>query len=715
MATQREGGQSLADLGAGEILAEAVRALAEASTEPAGALGKVVELVASALDCFCVISLPNAAGTHLEPGAHYERDTARGEARRALAAATPAPVDSDLAAARVFRSGEALTLDPPDDAFLRARFPDPEQFERARALGAGAILITPLRVRGVCLGILTLVRSQPGSFTDEERRLATLLAQHAALGIHNAKLVNDLQRALQVSEATQRELASSEARLRQIFETAHEGIWVTDAARRTVLVNRRMAEMMREEPEAMIGASALDYVPPERRSDSASGLERRRAGVAERVEVQMMRRDGTILDALVAVSSLLDASGAYQGAVGLVTDVSEQRFVEHQLRQAQRMEAVGKLAGGIAHDFNNILSVVLGLAQLIRDDLPSDHVSQADLVELCAAAERGAKLTRQILAFSRRQVLQPVVLDVNAAISALLPMLHRLLGEQIEIRSFLSRDAGRIRVDAGQFEQVLINLSVNARDAMSEGGRLTFETQNVELDQQYVDGHLDTQTGPYVLIAVSDTGHGMNAATRARAFEPFFTTKEPGRGTGLGLSTVHGIVRQSGGHIWVYSEPGRGTTFKLYFPRTSAAVVALSVDEPAQEASLQLTILLVEDEGALRGVTETVLRRAGHRVLSAASPSLALECSKQFPDAIDLLITDVIMPEMNGQQLARQLNQSRPTMRVLFVSGYTENTIVHDGVLDPGVAYLPKPFTPDQLMRSVRQAMSTRPSQAPGS
>ena len=689
-----------------ELLSSCVAAFSEASAEPTRCLDVMVERVATALDCFCIVSLPVPDGKSLLPVAHFFSDVERGKVLRALASATPMRLDSDQAGARAFRTGEVVLVDQPDEQFLRARFPDPEQFERAKKNQAGAVLIAPLRLQGTSLGLLTLVRPQQGGpFSHREQRLATLLAGHAALALRNADLMQALQQELAARERVQSSLSASEGQLRQIFDTADEGIWVADADRRTVLVNRRMAEMMRESPEAMIGARVLDYLPSEARlSSSEQDARRRGGGLRQHIDLQLTRRDGSLLDVRITVNPMVDSAGAFQGTVALITDRTENKLIEEQLRQAQRMESIGRLAGGIAHDFNNLLSVILGLGYLVQEELPVEHPARAGLADICTAGERAARLTRQILAFSRKQVLQPVIVDVNDAIDGLLPMLRRLLGEQIDIRTFLNRDVGRIRVDPGQFEQVLVNLAVNARDAMPGGGRLTFETAPVTLDRVYVEKHVESTLGPHVMIAVVDTGAGMDRETQSRIFEPFFTTKAPGKGTGLGLATVHGIVRQSGGNIWVYSEPGQGTTFKLYFPVSEEQRAFAARREPALATTpgTTATILLVEDEEMLREVARAILTRAGHEVLAAARPSVALELARTYVGKIDLLITDVVMPEMNGKKLAEQVVAICPSIQVLYVSGYTENTIIHDGVLDPGVAYLAKPITPDSLLGRVR-------------
>jgi nitrogen-specific signal transduction histidine kinase/CheY-like chemotaxis protein len=380
------------------------------------------------------------------------------------------------------------------------------------------------------------------------------------------------------------------------------------------------------------------------------------------------------------------------------------RRSEEQLRQAQKLEAVGRLTGGIAHDFNNLLSVILSSSDLASADLSPDSPAQADLAEIRHAARRAADLTRQLLAFSRQQVLEPRNLDLNEVLFNLQKLLARVLGEDIELRMRLSPRLGTVKADPGQIEQVVMNLVVNARDAMPRGGMLTVETSNVYLDEAYARVHLEVEPGRYVLLAVSDTGVGMDKETQARAFDPFFTTKEQGKGTGLGLATVFGIVKQSGGNIWLYSEPAGGATFKIYLPRVQEAAETLSAIPVRRDARGTETILLAEDEPQVRAIARTILEKAGYRVLEATTPADALAISDQT-DLIDLLLTDVIMPKISGRELAERITKRRPSLKTLFMSGYTDDAVVLHGVLEAGVFFLQKPFTPDSLARKVRDVL----------
>jgi signal transduction histidine kinase len=378
---------------------------------------------------------------------------------------------------------------------------------------------------------------------------------------------------------------------------------------------------------------------------------------------------------------------------------------EEQLRQAQKLEAVGRLAGGVAHDFNNLLSVILSYSDELLCRAGPTAIGRPELEEIRQAGLRASDLTRQMLAFSRQQVLDAKVVDLNEIVRGVGKMLGRVLGEDIELNTVFDSALGRVRADSGQIEQVIMNLVVNARDAMPTGGRLTIATSNATLDDGYARDHAGVTPGDYVMLSVSDTGLGMDKATQARVFEPFFTTKERGKGTGLGLSTVFGIVKQSGGHIWLYSEPGGGTTFRVYLPRIHGdpdAIGRASVGPPRGGSE---TILLVEDDEQIRRVASVILKRAGYDVLIARNPGEALSVSEHHPTKVHLLLTDVVMPKLNGRQVAERIRAMRPDIRVLFMSGYTGDAILHHGVLNAGVAFLQKPIAPDSLMRKVREVL----------
>ena len=424
------------------------------------------------------------------------------------------------------------------------------------------------------------------------------------------------------------------------------------------------------------------------------------------MEMVRKKKDGTTVTVNLFGAPLRDAAGRVTGVLGLMEDVTGVKRLEQQFFQAQKMEAVGRLAGGVAHDFNNLLTAILGSTDLLLETLPPDHPGREDALETRKAALRAADLTRQLLAFSRQQVLAPRVLSLNDVVSEMHKMLHRLIGEDVELRTVLGENLGAARADPGQIEQVVVNLAVNARDAMPNGGRLTIETANVDLDDGYAAEHTVVVPGRYVMLAVSDTGMGMDAATKARVFEPFFTTKPKGKGTGLGLATVYGIVKQSGGYVWVYSEPGQGTSLKIYLPRVDAPVEASSPAHPATGSLAgSETVLVVEDQEEVRRLTRRILEGRGYRVLVAASGPEALRLAEHQAGGIDLLVTDVVMPGMSGRELGLLLGPARPRMKVLYVSGYTDESIVHHGVLEPGVAFMQKPFSAEGLARKVREVL----------
>ena len=428
-------------------------------------------------------------------------------------------------------------------------------------------------------------------------------------------------------------------------------------------------------------------------------------------EITNRRRDGSFYSEQMTITPVRDQRGEITHFIAIKAEVTERKRLEQQLRQAQKMEAVGRLAGGVAHDFNNMLTIISGYSGILLEHPGTVEPLRGYVDEIRNASGRAASLTRQLLAFSRQQVLAPRVLDLNAVVSNIQKMLKRLIGEDIDLVTVLGESLWPIMADPGQLEQVLLNLAVNARDAMPEGGVVTIETANVKMDAASAQAHFPLKVGPYVLLTFSDTGIGMGAETQARIFEPFFTTKETGKGTGLGLATVYGIVKQSGGYIWVYSEVGKGTTFKIYLPRTEVEFDETGPGGGRVEALQGTeTLLLVEDEDSVRELVRNVLREKGYRVLEASRGEEALELSDLYAGRIDLLVTDVVMPQMNGRELARRLVNSRPQIKVLYISGYADNAVWYPGGLDAGGAFLQKPFSPEALARKVREVLGAAPS-----
>ena len=433
------------------------------------------------------------------------------------------------------------------------------------------------------------------------------------------------------------------------------------------------------------------------------------------VVAEWSRKDGSSTAVRLSGRAISDESGIVTFEL-FTEDVTERRALEQQLRQSQKMEAIGRLAGGIAHDFNNLLMVISGYSEFLLERLGPDPNLRGPAQEISSAAERATSLTRQLLAFSRKQMLAPKVLDLNDVVTENLRMLTRLIGEDIDLVMIPGSELVPVKVDPGQIEQVILNLAVNARDAMPQGGKLTIETANITLDEDYARVHAPVQPGDYVMLAISDTGVGMDAETQSRIFEPFFTTKGP-KGTGLGLSTVYGIVKQSGGYIWVYSEPGKGTSFKIYFPRAVEAEPVVAEEQPAAAAAAALaeqareTILVVEDEGNLRRLTRHFLENQGYTVLEAADGAAAVQIAVAHQGTIHLLLTDVIMPGMNGRELAQRVSEIRPNIKILYMSGYTENAIGHNGTLDAGVTLIQKPFNLQALKAKVREVLDQYPPQ----
>jgi PAS domain S-box-containing protein len=525
-------------------------------------------------------------------------------------------------------------------------------------------------------------------------------------------IMSDITEHKRAEEALRR----SEEKYRTILENIEEGYYEVDITGNFTFFNDSICRIWGYPKEELIGMNNRQYTDQENAKKLFQTFNKvyTTGEPARGFGWEIIRKDGTKRYIEASVSLQKDSSDKPIGFRGIIRDITERKRAEEerlalqeQLRQSQKMEAIGQLAGGVAHDFNNLLTVIHGYSELILTNLDENSRLHQDVREIIHASERASSLTGQLLAFSRKQVLQPKVLYLNAHVSNMDKMLRRMIGENIELMTLLAKDLGRIKADPGQIEQVILNLAVNARDAMLNGGKLTIETANIELDENYARSHIGVTPGHYVMLSVSDTGVGIAREVKERIFEPFFTTKEKGKGTGLGLSTVFGIIQQSGGNIWVYSEPGLGTTFKIYLPRIEEDTESL---KPSAVSTKSLqgseTILLVEDEEIVRKLACTILQKNGYKVLEAPNGEEALRIVQgQNGNPIHLLVTDVVMPGMSGRQLADHLERLRPEMKILYISGYTDNAIVHHGVLEKGIDYIQKPFTIEGLARKVREVL----------
>jgi len=599
----------------------------------------------------------------------------------------------------------------------------------AKLLGYDRSTILKMNVRDI---LAPDVRDQFSSYLDTIRRdgiakgsmlVQTATGERRLLEYNNtlrtegvaSPIVRSINHDVTEPKQVEQALRESEEKYRILVETSPDAITLFDLNLNIIMVNGPALTLYGcERSEEIIGKSVLDFLVPEQLARAREDIEKLlETGSIGTVEYTFLKKDGTFFPVELKASLILDKKKKPGAILCVSRDITERKRVEQekaaleeQFRQSQKMEAIGRLAGGISHDFNNLLTIIKGYSQLFRIEIKENDPLRRNIEQITKATDRASGLIRQLLAFSRRQIFEMRVLDLNTVLRELEKMLRRVIGEDIELVTLFADDLGRVKTDLGQIEQVVMNLAVNAKDAMPNGGRLTIETANVDLDDAYAHSHIDVTPGRYVMLSVSDNGVGMDPEVKERVFEPFFTTKEKDKGTGLGLSTVYGIVKQSEGNIWVYSEPGKGTTFKIYLPRVEEAFE--EIDEKVVNEELlhgSETILVVEDEEEVRQLAADILGKQGYKVLQAHDEGDALSICEQNRGPIPLMLTDVVMPKINGRALYERLAPLHPEMKVLYMSGYTGNAIVHHGVLEPGINYIQKPFSMEGLVREVRQVL----------
>ncbi len=663
------------------ILAEFLEGVTEANGDETAILRRLAHSAADQMGDWCIIKLLSNDRERLELKAFSSRGPERTRAHRVSPSARTVPVN-DAMDSESIQHGRSFT--GPVDPAAVAVSANPGLGPSPRAQFAW-LLTVPLRLGGRVMGNILLLREASSqAYDDSDLLFVEDLSRRAALALERHRLERQLHRTSDL--------------LSTILDSSPVAIWAVDEELKVNYWNRATERLY-----GWTAAEMLGQTPPFATSDDPDAVETAFAQVREgrtvEGEVRRMTKSGVPIDVRILDAPIYDEAGQLRGVLGIHEDIADRKRLEAELIQAQKMEVVGRLAGGVAHDFNNILTAIIGYSD-IAHSMTGEPEMKRVLDTVKAAAQRAAGLTQQLLAFSRRQMLQPKVIDTNDVILEMEPILQRLIGEDIDLLASVTPAVGSVLVDRSQLEQVILNLAVNARDAMPTGGRLVLRTEAAHFDSDHA--HLEMAPGDYVVISVSDTGVGMDEETKSHIFEPFFTTKEVGKGTGLGLATTYGIVRQSGGYIWVYSEPGRGTTFRIYFPRIGQlhTVAAPAPSDPELRRAGKL--LLVEDEPTLRDLALAVLSRRGFDVISARDPAAALELAADAGH-LDLLVTDVVMPGTTGIELARRLREVRPELPVLFMSGYSEDVTDVAGSMTR--RFLAKPFTPDALLRAVDDAI----------
>ena len=561
----------------------------------------------------------------------------------------------------------------------------------------------PIVYQGEVIGLLNVANKETDYDADDIHLLETI--SDVIAPILNTRLQRDREE--RKREEAEKAIAASELRYRRLFESAKDGILIIDAETGKVIdVNPFLIDLLGFSHETFIGKELWELGPFKDIVDNqAKFAELQQKGYVRYEHLPMETVDGRQIE-VEFVSNVYQVN--HHNVIQCnIRDITEQNKLQKQFIQSQKMESIGTLAGGIAHDFNNLLTAIIGNNDMLLTEISEDDPKREYTEEIKQATQRAVSLTRQLLAFSRKQVTQPLVINLNEILPDLEKMLRRLIGENITLETILNPALWNVKIDTGQMEQVIMNLVVNARDAMPKGGNLTIETTNIDLDEDYFQDHgVENPPGPYVMMAISDTGIGMDKEIQSHIFEPFFTTKGIGRGTGLGLSTVYGIVKQNHGYIWAYSEPGQGTTFKVYLP--SVGEDAVSVEEKKiskDKLTGSETVLIVEDDSSIRKLARKVLQAYGYNVLDAEEGEQALRIIEEHEGPIHLLVTDVVMPKMSGRELAERLQSLRPEVKVIYMSGYTDDAIAHHGVLEQGVNFIEKPFTPKGLARKVREVL----------